>query len=386
MSSASEVVQAFKVLRRIQVDKNIFLPVTGSSRGYVHLGERRAGVVYEVWCRRNVAFAQLRGSLESELHAVLTKHIPSGMHVENTKKEFGIHGGKDVSFKGSTDSIVKQLSEQVADLYKTFEKKVSKFQSVCGARKVPHSATRNEGDEPWYVGWQCDDKCLDKSYDKEFRKLKKSAGLTWLPWVGKEYRNEKILVIGESNYTDKGWTSTVDKDIMYTRKVVDHICFRRMHRQSQTLPNIARMLNVFKGGKLDIVPMVWPKIAFVDVCQRCLEQVGKKRERPSEEDIVNGWRTIFALIRILKPRFLIFMGKSAADFLSDEVQGMQVNCPIACSRKNDSRHKHAIIRTGNMQIPMILLPHPSNGFSHNDWRQYLRETFPSDPYFRRLVD
>lgn len=279
----------------------------------------------------------------------------------------------------NVDAAVREVQLRLDDVYNLVEQRLKK-------RGVTIMPLSNGNGEPWYVGWSCDDKCLDKSYDKEFRKLKKSAGLTWLPWVGKEYRNEKILVIGESNYTDKGWTSTVDEDIMYTRKVVDHICFRRMHRKSQTLPNIARMLNVFKGGKLDIVPMVWPKIAFVDVCQRCLEQVGKKRERPSEEDIVNGWRTIFALIRILEPRFLIFMGKTAADFLSDEVQGMQVNCPIACSRKNDSRHKHAIIRTGNMQTPMILLPHPSNGFSHNVWRKYLKACFPRDPYFCRLVD
>lgn len=279
----------------------------------------------------------------------------------------------------NVDAAVREVQLRLDDVYNLVEQRLKK-------RGVTIKPLSNGNGEPWYVGWSCDDKCLDKSYDKEFRKLKKSAGLTWLPWVGKEYRNEKILVIGESNYTDKGWTSTVDEDIMYTRKVVDHICFRRMHRKSQTLPNIARMLNVFKGGKMDIVPMVWPKIAFVDVCQRCLEQVGKKRECPSEEDIVNGWRTIFALIRILEPRFLIFMGKTAADFLSDEVQGMQVNCPIACSRKNDSRHKHAIIRTGNMQIPMILLPHPSNGFSHNVWRKYLKACFPRDPYFCRLVD
>ena len=249
--------------------------------------------------------------------------------------------------------------------------------------KVPYAKVDGM---PWYVGWRCDESCLDKSYDKKFGNLKKTAGLTWLPWVGKEYRNERILVIGESNYTDKGWTKTVDEDQRYTRKVVDHICFRRMHRQSQTLPNIARMLNVFEGTKMDIVPMVWSRIAFVDVCQRCLEQVDKRRKRPTDADIVDGWRTIFALIKILKPRFLIFMGKTAADFLSDEVKGMQVSCPITCSRKSDSRHKHAIIETGDMKIPMILLPHPSNGFSHNVWRKYLRETFPSDPYFRRLVD
>ena len=275
----------------------------------------------------------------------------------------------------NVDAAVREVQLRLDDVYNLVEQRLKK-------RGVTIMPLSNGNGEPWYVGWSCDDKCLDKSYDKEFRELKKSAGLTWLPWVGKEYRNEKILVIGESNYADKDWTRTVDKDLMYTRKVVDHICFRGMHRKSQTLPNIARMLNVFAGTKDDIVPMVWSKIAFADVCQRCL----KRHERPTSADVVNGWRAIFALIRMLQPRFLIFMGKTAADFLSEEVQGMQVRCPITCSRKNDSRHKHAIIRTGNMQIPMILLPHPSNGFSHNVWRKYLRETFPSDPYFRRLVD
>ncbi|MBQ7396424.1 MAG: hypothetical protein IJW08_07780 [Lentisphaeria bacterium] len=49
----------------------------------------------------------------------------------------------------------------------------------------------------WYQ--QQFDKALTTKFDDEFKKI---TGLTWLPWVGKNFDNCKILIVAESHYTN----------------------------------------------------------------------------------------------------------------------------------------------------------------------------------------
>ena len=50
------------------------------------------------------------------------------------------------------------------------------------------------------------DQFLDTSFDSLFEgSIKEGSGLTWLPWVGKNFKNRKhkILIIAESHYSDE---------------------------------------------------------------------------------------------------------------------------------------------------------------------------------------
>ena len=287
--------------------------------------------------------------------------------------------------------VEQRLKEQGATIVSMSKKmrNVRRPNTLIAQGKANNSSSPGaSGDgEPWYVGWQCDEKCLDKSYDKEFKKLKKTVGLTWLPWVGDQYHTSKILVVGESNYAESDWCKFVDCDKLFVRKVSDYICIRRCNKKKgRALATIARMLSPL-GVRGDEVPVGWRRIAYMDIVQRCLEDYGnKKLERPKMTDRIDGWKCVASVIETLRPKLVILMGKPAVAMIKKSFPDLICPCPDCCAMQGDEGHLHARIDNGRGGlVDVVVIPHPtSHGFSHPAWKNFLTDSFPDVAYFRQL--
>lgn len=255
----------------------------------------------------------------------------------------------------NVDAAVREVQLRLDHVYNLVEQRLKK-------RGVTIMPLSNGNGEPWYVGWSCDDKCLDKSYDKEFRKLKKSAGLTWLPWVGKYYgdpeiNNSRILVVGESNYAAKNWMEYVNNDECYTRKVIDYSCMVRRERIS-TMSNIALLLKRDEDSE-PVERSVWSRIAYCDVCQSCVEN----GNQPCRDDFSSGFPILLRVIEILAPSIVVFAGTRV----------------VGCAGLDYERGNKKINRSygywGCIQDnrTFVAVKHPGRFFTVEEWRNFLQE-------------
>ena len=403
MSSASEVIQKFKKLKHIKVKDNVFLPVTGSSRRtYVHFGERRAGVVYEVWCQANGAFAQLRGSLRSKMYRTLTSDISNGMCIGTAAGYFGIHGGETVSFRNTTDDVVKKLIEQLSKLYQNFEKIISSSVLANKKQKVAHSEAMhsqtkvknvkiqnaNKDGECWYEDWAYDKSFLNLSYDGRFERI---TGLTWLPWVGRSYADTKILVIGESNYgATEGACRKIDADKLFVRKVVDRICIKKVESNA-TFARIARILMTKKDVKSkSTVSDVWQRIAYMDMCQSSVLM----KIPPSPENFRAGVDPVCLTIGCLKPHFVIFVGTTARGYIKNfqEEKTEKTECNFKC--KKTGRIRHVVLtqiygslksEVGDANTPVVFINHPARpGASTKRSKRFIKESLAENLYCQEM--
>ena len=230
------------------------------------------------------------------------------------------------------------------------------------------------------------------NFDRQFNSLHKNSGLTWLPWVGKNYEKNRVLVLGESNYAnnDAGKTAleakrAVDGNINFTREVVYDLGLRqiklgvkKLHRSNMTFGRLVRLLSPHGdgvGATTGEHRQVWHDIAYMDVVQNAVSWVNdnkkKQRERPSTEAFFNGWRVVMKVLEVLKPRMIIVLGVALSktffkstkkDFR--EISINDVRLPEPFTYKNES-----------LKVKVIPIAHPASfrkSWSMQKWKQYLQ--------------
>lgn len=259
----------------------------------------------------------------------------------------------------------------------------------------------------WHLNYRCNEDYLDRGYDERFDVVN---GLTWLPWVGKNYNNARLLVVGESNYADRLEPETVESavgrvngDRWFTRKIVSAFGADR-NISNKTFDGIARMLNV--NGDLREVDAesslaVWKKVAYVDLLQCALRGLGwgpDKRARPSEGRTKNearafweeGCRVIFSLIDLLRPHAILCVGCEAADWLcgarSENAQWRceRINCDYrVCNGMRAPGLRKMQICNGETSIPVVGVPNPggARGFNANAQIRVKNEILLNDDRF-----
>lgn len=145
---------------------------------------------------------------------------------------------------------------------------------------------------------------MDSRFDEEFRKI---LGLSWLPWIGSEYDDNGILVLGESNYSNDD-PASVDADANFTRSVVRDLALRS---GNDTFDRISKFLNPncrkWRETTTEEDRKSWARIAFMDVSQRCVIAGG----RPVPADLVKGWAAVRKVIELLNPKVIICFSPTA---------------------------------------------------------------------------
>lgn len=323
--------------------------------------------------------------------------------------------------KLNADQAVKKVQRQLDAVYNVVEAELKKSNAKIepmtkGGKRDGSALSRMKVArvrEPtmradWHVNYRCNEDYLDRGYDERFDVVN---GLTWLPWVGKNYNNARLLVVGESNYADRVGQETVESaigrvngDEWFTRKVVSAFGAERII-SNKTFEGIAHMLNVNEdAGEVDAeFPLtVWRKVAYVDLLQCALRGNGwnpdNKRARPSEGRTKNeeralwmeGCRVIFNLIELLEPHAVLCVGCGAADWLcgarSEDGRWRceRINCDYrVCGGKRPSKLRKMQICDGETSIPVVGVPNPGGayGFGANAQIRVKNEILRNDNRF-----
>ena len=209
---------------------------------------------------------------------------------------------------------------------------------------------------------------LNESFDDE---LVKSKNIKYLPYIGKEYINEKsrILILGESHYIseeDYKDIKNVNLDKNFTRSIFLDCYFPEI-RDDGSHPydwvrcyrNTAAMIT---GEDYCSSDYIWQKLAFYNFFQSIVG-VGSKSKDYINDALINTSQVAFyEVVKILKPSLIIAwgLGRLFNEWMPND------EWEYICEDKKCYKYKH-IPKTSIWHIH-----HPSQGFSYRKYnKEYL---------------
>src|SRR5690606_6900256 len=140
-----------------------------------------------------------------------------------------------------------------------------------------------------------------KTFDSEFDKI---DSLKWYPWIGEQYSNKKLLLIGESHYEDgDNWQSN-NKE---TTRIITKMRFDGEYGKWTLHRNVEKVILNKTDITQDETKNLWNSLGYWNLVQRLLDS-RSQADRPGFVDYDEGWRLFFKLYEILKPEFCLVLG------------------------------------------------------------------------------
>jgi hypothetical protein len=205
-------------------------------------------------------------------------------------------------------------------------------------------------------------------------------GLKWLPWIGEDYlfleESKRLLIIGESHYHENTKESIEKHDsITFTREVVVEMPMDKCYYGTKVFQNLHRAL--FGNDEFDS-EIFWNLVAYYNFVQRPMVTI---QGRPNYLDYINGWKTFFEIVKIIKPKTCLFIGTTAAYHLVEATKesGFETDGVRWEDSIGNAYAKTAIIQDQQgHEIKLVFIRHTSQMFSWSQWNAYLKKTIPSE--------
>jgi hypothetical protein len=200
---------------------------------------------------------------------------------------------------------------------------------------------------------------MDEQFDLEFSKIQ---GLTWFPYVGKNFENndKKILILGESHYGN-------DTDKYFTRNITNET---GAGNSDYSLNFFSKINNFFKitTNKENF----WSNLSFYNFIQR---KMTNNVERPSKNDFLSGWNVLLKVLEVIKPDYCLFFGLSAADYFNDycNKNNLKFSKIVWADRISNSYYKTGSLFLNDIEIKLVFVKHPSKFFKVEEWQKALEK-------------
>ncbi|WHT39537.1 hypothetical protein QNH98_02215 [Myroides sp. mNGS23_01] len=223
---------------------------------------------------------------------------------------------------------------------------------------------------------------LDNKFDKDFDKIN---GLSWYPWVGKNYTttSPKVLILGLSQYAvdeDKEYCEATEQGFM-NKEINREFLFENIKILEDKSKFYTGLYNTYcKGESLDAKYALLNKIAFYNFFQTVDQNVsGNKRNK---QESLTAWAIFHQIINIIKPDICIFHGKDAHKHMEFYFQSQNIpfqwedvevdNCKLKINSTIPVRG--SIIK--DKKIDFLFCKHPSIAYSVDAWRDFIFEMYP----------
>ena len=209
---------------------------------------------------------------------------------------------------------------------------------------------------------------MDKRYNAEIEIIE---GLHYFPWIGIDFINSetKLLVLGESIYIDpEGYGADNDWIQVLVKQNFSPII------EGVTIYNLLNNFSKAFWNKSEVTQLERDKLArymaFTDIVQRPLPTID---ERPTYEDYINGWKVLFTIIKIIKPKNIIILGVGSVECMKRAAYEIDVKI-INFTKEN--KISNVAPRAFSLQvdkdiIKCIAIKHPARYFSWSKWNDYL---------------
>ena len=201
-------------------------------------------------------------------------------------------------------------------------------------------------------------------------KISEIPSLKWLPWIGQNYFNTKIVVLGESQYEDGDEWQENNRDA--TRILIGN---RFSGTKGKIFTNVERVLLSSDNPTLEEKNKFWKSVAYWNLVQRLMASI---KERPSDKDFDDGWATFLFLVEILRPATCIVLGKGSCGRLGYYLNNNETNWERNIAEFY-SNEKIINLSKGDHKLKLIFINHPSGsrGFKYNLWAKLISENEPS---------
>lgn len=213
---------------------------------------------------------------------------------------------------------------------------------------------------------------LDKSFDLEFNSIKT---LEWLPWVGKNYINKKIFIIGDSPFEDGDCWQKGNKDA--TRTIINEYVFEKNSaklRKSKIHRSIERVIYNKKDVTLSESKNLWKSSVYFNLMQ---ELMMKSSTPPTVKQIDLGWETFLDVAKSLKPTICIKCGLRGFGRLGYVLNNNRKEWKFM-DIDFEKRPRVLNLTINDHKITLVFIKHPSGrgGFSYSDWATIVQNQFP----------
>lgn len=214
---------------------------------------------------------------------------------------------------------------------------------------------------------------LEKVYDKEFSSL---AHLNWLPWVGTNYHENKVLLIGESHYDDHDdWL--IFKDA--TRNFVNN---QGLNSQNPDFKNrkffqqIEKTLLNESSSTFEQRERLWNNVAFYNLVQRLLPSI---KDRPTDDDYDKGWLNFLDILTILKPSICIKYGYEGIGRLGYLLNNFEIDWKRDNIQEFFTKPYCINLTKDDYQVKIIFIHHPTGsfGFDFEKWFRHIKSNYPN---------
>ena len=207
-----------------------------------------------------------------------------------------------------------------------------------------------------------------------------NPGLTWLPWVGSNFdelpQDSRLLIVGESHYTVKNeMPARLDElaKLMenpgYTREIVGGALLKLENWTTPTLTNLHLVLHANKPVDRKVF---WSNACYYNLVQRPMDY--SRRERPSSNDFVEGWKVFAEVAKALRPSHCLFIGIGASGVFGHAAKQMGMSFePARWAEKVSSTFvRKAALGADGDRIDLTFIQHAgAPRFSWRKWHDYL---------------
>lgn len=213
--------------------------------------------------------------------------------------------------------------------------------------------------------------------------------LRWEPWKGARYHETRLLIVGESHYYNQTMSSEEMeiwlKDREYTMQTVREYPLlgrkagwqnRAGRRTNPTWDNLFRvlcgsdLLDASQETRRDLID----RFAFINLVQRPMNYTRNNYERPKADDFRKGLEVFFLeVLPDLQPRRVLFVGVTAARFMSDAARQCGVKFSLEREPFKINRVVPIRVWVHTYACEMLFMRHPGRCFSWRKWRDYLAD-------------
>ncbi|HTM65641.1 MAG TPA: hypothetical protein VL093_04940 [Flavipsychrobacter sp.] len=198
---------------------------------------------------------------------------------------------------------------------------------------------------------------LDKS-------LAQILNLKYLPWIGDNFSDTGLLIVGDSHYDDgDGW---LEGNKLATRQMILN---NGVHdRFPARFLNAIELLFCNRTLEQNDRAKFWQKLGYMNLVQRLM---ASSAERPSDKDFDQGWEVCLDIINIIRPKYCVKLGIDGIGRLGTTMKekgwtGIAEEFRIRPSKGDPYR---ITISRGDYTTTMLFVHHPTGtrGFDQPYW-------------------
>ena len=205
--------------------------------------------------------------------------------------------------------------------------------------------------------------------DNIYKSLNANKELKRFPWIGKNYLQNRILILGDSHYATNQEAEREFEDPYSTIETIKAVIEKGPYSFYNGL------YNLFNLETQKDIEEFWSNIAFYNFVQEIMKDVHQK---PSPTNRMKAWRCLAEVSKVLQPTFILFLGIRNW-YGTHALEGTDTKCILEWDKTikiSKVTPAYGRLILPQREIPFSIIRHTAMGFNAPAWREYLQNKVP----------